>query len=62
MLLSFSCPAKIINTLNDNQPDNDIISTRLNDTFVSRIERNQSFWNKGWELEVSDVCLPVLVL
>ncbi|RIA91674.1 hypothetical protein C1645_766950, partial [Glomus cerebriforme] len=65
MLLSFSCPAKIVNSLNNSfniQPNNDIISIRLNNTFVSRIERNQSFWNKGWELEINDVCLPVVVL
>ena len=65
MLLSFSCPTKIVNSLNEsfnNQPENDTISTRLNDTFACRIEQNQSFWNKGWELEISDVCLPVVAL
>jgi hypothetical protein len=60
MLLSFSCPVKIVNSLN--QPNNDLISTVLNDTFAFRIEQNQSFWNKGWELEISDVCLPVVAL
>ncbi|GBB89240.1 hypothetical protein RclHR1_15920002 [Rhizophagus clarus] len=62
MLLSFSCPVKIINSLNDVQSNNDIISIILNDTFAFRIEQNQSFWNKGWELEISDVCLPVVAL
>ncbi|CAB4398760.1 unnamed protein product [Rhizophagus irregularis] len=62
MLLSFSCPVKIFNSLNDSQSNKDIISTVLNDTFTFRIEQNQSFWNKGWELEISDVCLPVVAL
>ncbi|PKC58933.1 hypothetical protein RhiirA1_540785 [Rhizophagus irregularis] len=62
MLLSFSCPVKIFNSLNDSQSNKDIISTVLNDTFTFRIEHNQSFWNKGWELEISDVCLPVVAL
>ena len=64
MLLSFSCPAKIVNSLRESFNNNqDVISTRLNDLFACRIEQNQSsFWNKGWELEISDVCLPVVSL
>ena len=41
MLLSFSCPAKIVNSLRESFNNNqDIISTRLNNLFVCRIERN----------------------
>jgi len=61
MLLSFSCPVKTIGSFN-NQPNKDTISARLNNTFSSRVEQNKSFWNKGLELEISDVCLPVVVL
>ncbi|CAI2166492.1 20628_t:CDS:2 [Funneliformis geosporum] len=61
MLLSFSCPARIISSFNNN-PNKDTISVRLNNIFSTRVEQNKSFWNKGLELEVSDVCLPVVVL
>ena len=63
MLLSFSCPTKIVNSLSEPSNNKDIIPTRLNDLFVCRIERNQSsLWNKGWESEISDVCLPIVAL